>query len=462
MQLLEQVGAGPHGLALKHVHQLVKHLVPNVKVGAQGPHIVRGIHPLVDGANNGGGAVFKGGSRHGREGHRDGFSALRPPLLNDQRPPFVGQLVGRNLRRAIDGRLLQNPPDECNAPRLGFYKHPVRRLVVRLLSHVCKPQNVEVDGAVLVLERQTGVRAVAQTPPDDLLDAAHIVPRIQDVNLAHVLEIHTFRDERRRHHDANEAAVHVFGAADRADQRPNLGGRHVGRQKAVLARRRTRKLARRVFQEGQTNGGLVPVLLERHRKLLSPAPHQVGKDKDNARGFLNALEHGRELGGVAADIGGAQKGRNVGGVAELRPSRVGRCEKALDDRAAVGRGHDRRGHERRAFGPCGFFEQLRLLRPVVGHVGHYERQVLAGHSDLDAPIIGLAINLGNHWRRGRQAEREGKGILAPNEGYIVVAVSPKPRLGVGADKRAVGLEKESSRQLFSRSLPLVVPQKQIQ
>ena len=70
--------------------------------------------------------------------------------------------------------------------------------------------DVEVDRAVLVLERQHGVRTGAQTTANDLLNAAHVPPRVQNVDLTHKAEVDAFRNLGRRENHTDQTAVHVL------------------------------------------------------------------------------------------------------------------------------------------------------------------------------------------------------------------------------------------------------------
>ena len=114
--------------------------------------------------------------------HRDGTPIVPP---NDLLAEF--RLV--NVEQAIHRILLQNP---AHLPDLrGFrFGHAVHVQVGRLHVGIGGEQRaVQKQLHVAFHERQVGVAAVAHGAPHDLLNAVHVVPRLHDVHLAHVLEV---------------------------------------------------------------------------------------------------------------------------------------------------------------------------------------------------------------------------------------------------------------------------------
>ena len=295
--------------------------------------------------------------------------------------------------------------------------------------------------------------AGAQTTTDDLLDAAHVPPRIHNVHLPHEPEIHTLRDLGRGDDHADQAAVHVLGVTGQGQQAGDLGGGGF-RQQNVLA-----LLALASNQERRSVVcGRVAVFLQRHGKETSPALDVIGVDQADTDTCFDGLDDGGELGRVVRELFGGQEG--FAHILVLISSQL----EHLSELLVAGQHRDGRHHHGLPLlvvlvVPCRLAERFALftldLRRHQGQVLHAVgicKVAVLADKGVDA-IVGRLVG----WRK---TEREGERIFTLDEGDVALAPVTELRFLRWLDL-AVGIEVVGGLQFLRQAQGAIVPPEQV-
>ena len=140
---------------------------------------------------------------------------------------FLAEFGLVNVEQTIHRVFFQNAAHLPNLRGLRF-GHTVHVQVGRFhIGSGSQRRAVQKQLHVARHKRQVGMTAVAHSPSHDLLNAVHVVPRLHDVHLAHVLEVNAFAARLGNNYHLDALPVLVFGG-----QRLQLGA-IVGRQLLV-------------------------------------------------------------------------------------------------------------------------------------------------------------------------------------------------------------------------------------
>ena len=357
---------------------------------------------------------IKRGRHHSGESIGHLLSFFRHKLWNLQILPVFGQCIHDILKGAVHRRLGQDLADTRNLPSFGFNLGSVG-VFVETLGSIVRAYDVKVDCAVLFVEGKGLVAAGTESTPDNLLNATHVPPRIHNMDLPHVPEIHTFRDDLGGHDNPHLRSIPILGGLHELEHRIEFGLRIVGGQKDIFAFRGS--LVRRIGEECASIGWSVSVLFQGHRKESSPHRHKVRIDKTHTGSCFDRLQDRHKLRRVVREFLRRQEG--LSRVHPLLPCGTERVLKRLVAR--------KNGD--------GCLHEGSLLSFVVFPFGSVERRELNAfrcrlhETQVLEPIDrcdGFSQKGGGHRIRGdnlrrRKTEGKGEGIVALDKGDIVLA-----------------------------------------
>ena len=174
----------------------------------------------------------------------------------------------RQLNRTVHCGFCQDLPNLCDTHTLRFHAHAVSIFIKRLALSI-RTHNVKIDRAVLLGIRKILVTAGTQSTTHNLLNAAHIPPRIQDMNLTNEAKVNSLSSKRACDDNLHVLPRYVCAVLHCAQHHRDFYVGCLRRDQNVLALRRS--LVAGLLHQTPSLERSKSVLFQRHRKQTSSA-----------------------------------------------------------------------------------------------------------------------------------------------------------------------------------------------